>query len=129
GEIREARLDETGGGLKLRLDASAPIRVDLKLIEADKMPDRMVFVTGGPGRPRHDETFVRPGNEYDLVGWGRPTSAKVRLDDFFIDRYEVTNREYKEFITAGGYRKKQFWKHPFQKDGKALTWEEAVKEF
>jgi hypothetical protein len=129
GEIREARLDETGGGLKLRLDASAPIRVDVKLIEADKMPDRMVFVTGGPGRPRSAETLVRQGNEYELVGWGRPTSARVRLDDFFIDRYEVTNREYKAFITAGGYRKKQFWKHPFQKDGKELTWEEAIKEF
>jgi formylglycine-generating enzyme required for sulfatase activity len=37
----------------------------------------------------------------------------VRLDDFFIDQYEVTNREYMEFVTAGGYADQQFWKHPF----------------
>jgi formylglycine-generating enzyme required for sulfatase activity len=129
GEIREARLDDTGGRLKMYLDASAPIRVEAKLIEADKMPEGMVLVRGGPGRPRRDESGPRQGNEYDLVGWGKPTSAKVRLDDYFIDRYEVSNREYKEFITAGGYRTKQFWRHPFHKDGKGISWEEAIKQF
>jgi serine/threonine protein kinase len=129
GKLREARLDETGGKLQLRLDASAPIEVNVKLIEADKLPQGMVFVRGGPGRPRNDEATVRQGNEYELAGWGRPTSVRARLDDFFIDRYEVTNREYKEFIIAGGYRRKQFWKHAFQKDGKELTWEQAIKEF
>ena len=28
----------------------------------------------------------------------------VQLDDFLIDRYEVTNEEYKKFVDAGGYR-------------------------
>src|SRR5262249_40115627 len=114
--------------LKLRLDASAPIRIEAKLIEVEKMPERMVFVTGGPGHARQAETLVRQGNEYQLVGWGRPTRKQVRLGDFFIGRYEVTNRDYKEFITAGGYRSKQFWTYPFSKDGKELTWEDAIKQ-
>ena len=91
-----------------------PIRVEQKLIAADKMPDRMAFV---------------PGGDYRLVAWARPTDARVRLDDYFIDKYEVSNQEYKEFINAGGYLKKQFWKYPFIKDGRTLSWDEAMKEF
>jgi dienelactone hydrolase/predicted Ser/Thr protein kinase len=52
-----------------------------------------------------------------------------KLGDFFIDRYEVTNGQFKEFVDAGGYRKKEFWKHPFVRDGRELTWEEAGREF
>ena len=48
---------------------------------------------------------------------------------FFIDRYEVTNREYKEFVDAGGYRSREYWKGPFEKDGKVLSWDEAMAEF
>jgi len=52
-----------------------------------------------------------------------------KLNDFFIDRYEVTNRQYKAFIDADGYRKREYWKHEFIKDGKVLKWEEAMAEF
>ena len=48
---------------------------------------------------------------------------------FFVDRYEVTNRQYKQFVDLGGYRKKEFWEHPFQEGGKALTWEQAMARF
>ena len=58
------------------------------------------------------------------------TDAPVgKLEDFFIGRYEVTNREYKAFVDAGGYRNREYWKHPFVKDGEELTWEEAMREF
>jgi formylglycine-generating enzyme required for sulfatase activity len=33
----------------------------------------------------------------------------VALDGFWIDTYEVTNREYKAFVDAGGYREDRFW--------------------
>ncbi len=56
------------------------------------------------------------------------TEAGV-LPDFFIDEYEVTNKHYREFINAGGYRDGKYWKHKFIKDGKELSWEEAVKTF
>ena len=51
------------------------------------------------------------------------------LDDFFIDRYEVTNRQYKQFVDSGGYRDRKYWKHQFVKAGKTLSWEEAMNEF
>jgi len=51
------------------------------------------------------------------------------LSDFFIDRCEVTNRQFKDFIDAGGYRNREFWKHPFVRNGRELTREEAMREF
>ena len=53
----------------------------------------------------------------------------VKLDDFWLDRYEVTNRQYKEFVEQGGYRKPEYWKEPFVKDGRILSWREAVLSF
>ena len=52
-----------------------------------------------------------------------------KLNDFFIDKYEVTNKQYKEFIDAGGYRNRKYWKNEFIKDGKKLSWKEAMKLF
>jgi len=52
-----------------------------------------------------------------------------KLNDFFIDKYEVTNKQYREFVTGGGYRDKKYWKHKIIKNGKELSWEEAAKEF
>jgi serine/threonine protein kinase/formylglycine-generating enzyme required for sulfatase activity/predicted esterase len=94
--------------------AAPPLDLKIKLLEKEKMPDRMVFV---------------PGSDYSLVNWSRPTETKVSLNDYFIDKYEVSNREFKEFISAGGYQKKELWKFPIRKDGRLLTWEEVLREF
>jgi eukaryotic-like serine/threonine-protein kinase len=113
-----AKIERTISGAILRNGALVvqppPIRIEQKLIAADKMPDRMAFV---------------PGSDYRLVAWARPTDARVRLDDFFIDKYEVSNQDYKEFITAGGYLKKQYWNYTFVKDHKTLSWEDGMNEF
>jgi formylglycine-generating enzyme required for sulfatase activity/dienelactone hydrolase len=51
------------------------------------------------------------------------------LGDFFIGRYEVTNHEYKDFVDAGGYRNPDFWKHPFEEEGRVLARDEAMRRF
>ena len=56
-------------------------------------------------------------------------TAVGKIGDFYIDKYEVSNAQYRNFINAGGYRDKKFWKERIIKEGKELTWEEAVKEF
>ncbi|HSA03780.1 MAG TPA: bifunctional serine/threonine-protein kinase/formylglycine-generating enzyme family protein, partial [Candidatus Paceibacterota bacterium] len=51
------------------------------------------------------------------------------VPEFFIDRYEVTNRRFKEFVDAGGYQNPRYWKVPFVRDGKPLAWETAMIAF
>jgi class 3 adenylate cyclase/formylglycine-generating enzyme required for sulfatase activity/predicted esterase len=51
------------------------------------------------------------------------------LDRFYIGRTEVTNAEYKEFVDAGGYAQREFWKQAFVKDGRTLSFEEAMSHF
>jgi len=51
------------------------------------------------------------------------------LDDYLMDKYEVTNKEFKQFIDQGGYEKREYWTHPFEKDGKTISLEQALAEF
>ena len=55
----------------------------------------------------------RWGEMIDFIGW-----LKYQLPAFEIDRFEVTNRQYQEFVDQGGYRKREYWKEKFVKDGK-----------
>ena len=55
--------------------------------------------------------------------------APMQLDDFLIDKYEVTNLEFKKFIDAGGYRDPKYWKLLFTKDGRSLTFDQAMALF
>ncbi|HEY0593880.1 MAG TPA: protein kinase [Thermoanaerobaculia bacterium] len=91
--------------------APPEIRLDAKLFRVGDVPAGMVPVNGG---------------EYRLRGWYRPTDRLATLSDFFIDRREVTNAEFEEFIRDGGYRRRELWKHPFVKDGRTLAFEEAM---
>lgn len=52
-----------------------------------------------------------------------------KFDDFYIDRYEVTNQQYRAFMDSGGYTNRNYWKNEFIKDGRILTWEEAMAMF
>jgi dienelactone hydrolase len=56
-------------------------------------------------------------------------TPRVRFDGFWVDRYEVTNRQYKAFVDAGGYKRREWWSHAFVKDGKPLMFEEGLKWF
>jgi len=53
----------------------------------------------------------------------------VELAEYWIDKHEVTNRQYKEFVDRGGYQKKEYWNYPFARDGRTLAWEEAMAQF
>jgi serine/threonine protein kinase/formylglycine-generating enzyme required for sulfatase activity/pimeloyl-ACP methyl ester carboxylesterase len=113
-----ATIEKTVSGAPIgyagRVMMPPPIRIEEKLVEATQVPDRMVFI---------------PGGDYRLVAWTRPTDRRVRLDSFFIDKFEVSNREYKAFINSGGYLKQQFWKYPITKDGQTLAWDDAMRAF
>ncbi|HET6540671.1 MAG TPA: SUMF1/EgtB/PvdO family nonheme iron enzyme [Chryseolinea sp.] len=52
-----------------------------------------------------------------------------QVGEFLIDRFEVTNKQFKTFMDAGGYTDKSLWKVPFFSEGKVLTFEAAVEKF
>ncbi len=74
------------------------------------------------------EMIVVPGGATSL-GYPYEQGPAVQVDDFLIDRHEVTNEEYKKFVDAGAYRKREFWKQPFVRDGRTVPWEDAVALF
>jgi serine/threonine protein kinase len=86
------------------------------LDELSKTPAGMVRVSP-KGYPT---TLFIPGYE------GMPELA---LPDYWIDQFEVTNRQFKKFVESGGYQKPEYWKFDFVRDGKKLTWEEAMGQF
>jgi serine/threonine protein kinase/cephalosporin-C deacetylase-like acetyl esterase len=59
------------------------------------------------------------------VGLLRP----IGLEGFWIDKYEVSNSQFKDFVDSGAYQKPEYWKHRFIREGKVLSWEEAMAEF
>jgi predicted esterase len=71
-----------------------------------------------------------PGQEkVGLYMPGLDQSPSVKLDDYLIDRHEVTNEEYRKFLDAGGYGNREFWKQPFVTDGRTIPWEQGVAVF
>ena len=53
----------------------------------------------------------------------------VEIGAFWIDRYEVTNRQFKAFVDAGGYATEKWWKVPFVRGQHRLSWAEAMQLF
>lgn len=69
------------------------------------------------------------GNKIGSQLTGLAPSDFIEIDSYLIDKYEVTNREYKRFVDAGGYRNRNYWKYEFVKDGHILDWEQGVAQF
>ncbi|MCI0555227.1 MAG: SUMF1/EgtB/PvdO family nonheme iron enzyme, partial [Anaerolineae bacterium] len=54
---------------------------------------------------------------------------KVQAPEYYIDKYEVTNEQYKKFVDAGGYQTRDYWKHEFIKHSETISWNEAISAF
>ncbi|MEX2111095.1 MAG: protein kinase [Gemmatimonadaceae bacterium] len=53
----------------------------------------------------------------------------VKLESYFLDRDEVTNRQFKAFVDAGGYQKQEYWPAPIALEEKEFNWQEALISF
>jgi len=70
-----------------------------------------------------------PGGNHKLMSSSVQQEKPLTLDNYFIDKYEVSNADFKKFIQAGGYLKEEYWKYKFKKNGKEISWQEAMKLF
>ena len=82
-------------------------REPLRLVPEGQAPPGMARVAAGPA----------------------PDAPTIELPDTWLDVYEVTNRQYRQFVDAGGYRDARHWQEPFVKDGRTLGFDEAMALF
>ena len=75
-----------------------------------------------------DMVYV-PGGALDAKINRLPLEA-AELAPFLIDRYEVSNKAYKEFVDAGGYERRVYWDgFEWSKDGQPLSFDAAMRLF
>jgi serine/threonine protein kinase/dienelactone hydrolase len=100
--------------LRTELDDLEPAHVSFILQEVRRYPANMVWIPPSDLDQRllfHEDKKI--------------TSAPA----FLIDKYEVTNRQFREFVDRGGYENPEFWEHEFLQDGQNIPWSQAVEQF
>ncbi len=122
-----------------QLLGEAPVKIDqvpiwgyyrIRATKAGFAPTDRIF--GGAAEVRltlQPEGAVPPGMVWVPAIAATSTQPPVALPAFWMDRFEVTNRQFKEFLDAGGYRKPEYWKQPFIKEGQVVPWQQATSEF
>ncbi len=86
------------------------MKIEVALKRPDELPAEMVFVTGG----------ATPAG----------ILASASVPPFLIDRHEVSNAQYKEFVDAGGYANPVYWQGmEFRSQDRTLSREEALRSF
>jgi formylglycine-generating enzyme required for sulfatase activity/cephalosporin-C deacetylase-like acetyl esterase len=89
--------------------------LNLSLAANGSIPEGMVRIPGG-------------SVGMNVPGFERPVS-ELQIPDYWMDRYEVTNKQFKQFVDAGGYKKREYWKESFVDGDHSLTWEQALLQF
>ena len=74
--------------------ADRSIALDVRLSRTGSVPDGMVAIPGGP---------------YQIVGHDIGRGQAADLAPFALDRFEVSNDRFAEFVRAGGYRNAALW--------------------
>jgi formylglycine-generating enzyme required for sulfatase activity/dienelactone hydrolase/predicted Ser/Thr protein kinase len=97
-------------GYESREIIPSPTPSELVLAKPGEWPAGMVHVSAGDA-----ELPVENGS--------------TNVPEFFIDATEVTNRQFKAFVDAGGYQKPEYWLQPFVDGGRTIPWEQAVARF
>jgi len=82
-------------------------------------------------RTMHETGKIPHGMVY-VEGINTKTASNFLFEKkqgFFIDKYEVTNKQFKKFIDQGGYQNQDFWQNEFILNNETLAFEEAMDHF
>jgi tRNA A-37 threonylcarbamoyl transferase component Bud32 len=63
------------------------------------------------------------GGSYELF-----STPAVQLGDYWIDKYEVTNRQFKSFVDSGGYEEQKHWAASLVNDPQR-SWDDSRRRF
>ena len=70
-----------------------------------------------------------PGGTFGSFLVGLEGAKPLALGDYLMDLQEITNRQFKTFVDAGGYTKREYWPAEIAIDGKPISWEAAMQRF
>ena len=84
--------------------------VDLTLQDREHAPPDMVWVDAAVAGVSTTSGLTTP----------------AAVPGFWLDKDEVSNRQFKSFVDAGAYRTRASWKEPFVEAGRTLRWEDAM---
>ncbi len=113
--LEDLRLPLTQLEFRVELDGYVPIEAapdflpraqPFYLHRPEETPKDMVYVSGGPVN-------------YMLI--------QQTVPSFWIDRHEVTNRQFAEFIRDGGYRRPELWHLPAVDNGEELEFQALME--
>jgi cephalosporin-C deacetylase-like acetyl esterase len=70
-----------------------------------------------------------PAKKTPMYIVGLESNGNKDVPSFLMDKYEVSNREFKAFMESGGYSNKSYWQQPVKVNGKEISFDEAMKLF
>lgn len=76
------------------VDKGRQLSFEIAMLPAGSVPAEMVHV---------------PGGRYTLVSPDMPLGQSAALEPYLLDRFEVTNHEYRAFVRDGGYGAERWW--------------------
>jgi dienelactone hydrolase len=102
----------------------------LRAVKDGFAPTDQVFSPGAPvAVTLHANGTVPAGMVWVPETPSTAVLPSIALPSFWIDRFEISNRQFHEFVRAGGYQTRKYWKEPFVKAGRSLSWDEAMADF
>ena len=96
-----------------------PTTLKLKLDSIGKYPENMVKVSESTSH------MLIVG----LEKYGGEQEKGIYVNEFLMDKYEVTNKDFKTFVDSGGFNNKKYWDYPVYAEGKEIPWEKAMELF
>ena len=102
----------------------------LRLSKPGHLPMDVTYTAGRPPIRLSPEAEAVPGMVFVP---GAPVTVgvagTVQLPAYWIDKFEVTNRDFKKFVDEGGYSKPQYWTEPRRHGDAVLSFEQAMDRF
>jgi hypothetical protein len=77
--------------------------------------------------PKNMVRIPKTTTNMNVVGLEQHGGKEV--PEFLMDKFEVTNKEYKAFVDAGGYGNKAYWVYPILDGGKEIPLKDALATF
>ena len=77
--------------------------------------------------PKNMVRIPKSTTDMNIVGLEQHGGKEV--PEFLMDKFEVTNKEYKAFIDAGGYSNKAYWLYPILDAGKEIPLKDVLATF